>query len=37
MQEKLKCMKSMSETVSKCDDYSVYGEHVGKKLQSCDK
>jgi len=37
MQETLKCMKSMSETVSKCDDCSVYREHVGNKLQSCDR
>jgi len=37
MQETLKCTKSMTETVSKRDDYSVYGEHRGNKLQSCDR
>jgi hypothetical protein len=28
-------MKTLSERVSKRDDYSVYGEHVGNRLRSC--
>jgi hypothetical protein len=35
VQEALQCMKTLTERVSKCDDYSVYGEHVGNKLRSC--
>lgn len=35
VQEALQCMKTLTERVSKRDDYSVYGEHVGNKLRSC--
>lgn len=35
VQEALQCMNALIERISKRDDHSVYGEHVGNKLRSC--
>jgi hypothetical protein len=31
---KINCMKTLTEVISKCDKFSVYGEHIAIKLQN---
>ena len=34
-QEAVDCMKSLSEVVTKRDEYAVYVEHVAHKMRNC--
>jgi hypothetical protein len=34
-QEEIGCMKSLSEVVTKRDEYAVYGEHVAHRMRNC--